>query len=79
MNQLIERYGADPIRICFADCGDSLDDANFVSELCDSSVNRLYSFENFVKILINDIWGNNLVITHPDKEINYTNNIDKMF
>ena len=79
MNQLIERYGADPIRICFADCGDSLDDANFVSELCDSSVNRLYSFENFVKILINDTWGNNLVITHPDKEINYTNNIDKMF
>ena len=79
MFQLIEKYGADPSRICFADCGDNLDDANFITELCDLSINRLYSFENFVKILINDIWSNNLSITHPDKEINYVNSFDKMF
>jgi len=82
VNDLIELYGADASRITLADCGDSLDDANFLREISNLSVNKLYSFENFVKILINEVWNKNkdLKIEDPDKEIKLNNNLfDKIF
>ena len=56
MKDLSNKYGVDASRIALADCGDTLDDANFDPDLCDLSINRLYSFENFVKILIHENW-----------------------
>lgn len=79
---IIRDYGCDASRIALADCGDTLDDANFVTEIADSSVNRLFSFENFLKILINDHWGRmeNFKIEDPDN-INLENAsyFDKIF
>ena len=81
LQDLIATYGCDASRIAIADCGDSLDDANFVRELANLSINRLYSFENFIKILINETWNKNeaFTITNPDKEIQYQGHFDKMF
>lgn len=59
LHELIERYGCDASRIALADCGDTLDDANFVTETCDLSVNKLYSLENFTKILVHETWYKN--------------------
>jgi leucyl-tRNA synthetase len=42
LQDLIATYGCDASRIAIADCGDSLDDANFVRELANLSINRLY-------------------------------------
>jgi leucyl-tRNA synthetase len=81
VSDLIENYGADASRITLADCGDTLDDANFLRELSNISVNRLYSFENFVKILVNEIWNKdeNFKITDPDGEIILNGLFDKIF
>ena len=80
ISDLIKNYGADASRITLADCGDSLDDANFLREICNLSVNRLYSFENFVKILINEVWSKgNVTINDPDGEIKLNNLFDKIF
>ena len=80
INDLVELYGADASRITLADCGDSLDDANFLREICNLSINRLYSFENFVKILINEVWNKmDLKINNPDSEIQFNNLFDRIF
>ena len=81
INDLIENYGCDASRITLADCGDTLDDANFLREISNLSVNRLYSFENFVKILVNEVWNKipDFKITDPDGEIKLDNLFDKIF
>ena len=78
---IIEKYGCDASRIALADCGDSLDDANFVREVADKGINKLFSFENFVKILINEYWNKNpdFKIENPDLVKNYTEDFDKIF
>lgn len=73
---ICEEYGADASRIAIADCGDTLEDANFLCSLADTTISRLYSFENFIKILVKDNWGVELKIKEvPDFE----NSIDKVF
>ena len=81
VNDLINNYGCDASRITLADCGDTLDDANFLREISNLSVNRLYSFENFVKILVNEVWNKipDFKITDPDGEIKLDNLFDKIF
>ena len=81
VNDLIENYGCDASRITLADCGDTLDDANFLREISNLSVNRLYSFENFVKILVNEVWNKipDFKIEDPDGEIKLDNLFDKIF
>lgn len=69
LSDIIDKYGCDASRIALADCGDGLDDANFLPDIADSSVNRLYSFENFIKILINEFWITKK-ITHKDAVFN---------
>lgn len=51
ISDIISQYGADASRLTLADCGDGNDDANFLTDLANSSVNRLYTFENFIKAL----------------------------
>ena len=81
VNDLIDNYGCDASRITLADCGDTLDDANFLREISNLSVNRLYSFENFVKILVNEVWNKNpdFKINDPDGEIKFDGLFDKIF
>ena len=81
VSDLIENYGCDASRITLADCGDTLDDANFLREISNLSVNRLYSFENFVKILVNEVWSKipDFKIEDPDGEIKLDNLFDKIF
>jgi len=81
VSDLIDNYGCDASRITLADCGDTLDDANFLREISNLSVNRLYSFENFVKILVNEVWNKipDFKITDPDGEIKLDNLFDKIF
>lgn len=63
---LINEYGCDASRIAIADCGDGLDDANFVTEIANSAINRLYSFENFFKAILKESWSNGVTISDPD-------------
>ena len=81
INDLIENYGCDASRITLADCGDTLDDANFLREISNLSVNRLYSFENFIKILVNEVWNKipDFKISDPDSEIKFDNLFDQIF
>ena len=81
VNDLIDNYGCDASRITLADCGDTLDDANFLREISNLSVNRLYSFENFVKILVNEVWNKipDFKISDPDSEIKFDNLFDQIF
>ena len=81
VSDLIESYGCDASRITFADCGDTLDDANFLREISNTSVSRLYSFENFVKILVNEVWNKipDFKINDPDGEVKLEGLFDKIF
>jgi leucyl-tRNA synthetase len=79
---IIRDYGCDASRIALADCGDGLDDANFVTEIADSSVNRLYSFENFVKILLKENWEKiemNSFVDPDNINVENFNYFDKIF
>jgi len=82
LTDIIRDYGCDASRIALADCGDGLDDANFVTEIADSNVNRLYSFENFVKILLKENWeklGNNTFVDPDNINVENYNYFDKIF
>ena len=81
VSDLIESYGCDASRITLADCGDTLDDANFLREISNTSVSRLYSFENFVKILVNEVWNKipDFKINDPDGEVKLEGLFDKIF
>ena len=81
VSDLVETYGCDASRITLADCGDTLDDANFLREISNTSISRLYSFENFVKILVNEVWNKNpdFKINDPDGEIKLDGLFDKIF
>ena len=43
MKQAIERFTADGTRLALADAGDTLENANFVFEMADGGLLRLYS------------------------------------
>ena len=81
ISDLVETYGCDASRITLADCGDTLDDANFLREISNNSISRLYSFENFVKILVNEVWSKipDFKINDPDGEIKLEGLFDKIF
>ena len=80
IEDIIEKYGCDASRIALANCGDGLDDANFETEIADSAINRLYSFENFIKILVHEIWEKNKVtFGNPDEQVAFNNEFDKIF
>ncbi|KAF8792340.1 leucine--tRNA ligase, cytoplasmic-like [Argiope bruennichi] len=49
LSQAIEKYSADGMRMSLADAGDGIEDANFVENMADAGVLRLYSFLEWVK------------------------------
>lgn len=48
----IIKYSADGTRLCLADAGDSIEDANFVESTADAGILRLYTFIEWVKEMI---------------------------
>ena len=52
LENIVKDYGADASRFALADCGDGMDDANFVLEIADSAVNRIFIFEKFVQFVL---------------------------
>ncbi|XP_060530694.1 leucine--tRNA ligase, cytoplasmic [Cylas formicarius] len=45
----LDKFGADGMRLCLADAGDSIEDANFVESTADAGILRLYNFLEWVK------------------------------
>lgn len=50
--EAIEKFSADGMRLCLADSGDSVEDANFVVSTADAGILRLYTFIEWVKEMI---------------------------
>jgi len=49
--QAIEQFSADGMRLCLADCGDGVEDANFVTKNADSALLRLYTYLEFCEMV----------------------------
>lgn len=47
--EAIAKFSADGTRLCLADAGDSIEDANFVESTADAGILRLYTFIEWVK------------------------------
>lgn len=52
LSESIEKFSADGTRLCLADSGDSVEDANFVETTADAGILRLYTFIEWVKEMI---------------------------
>ena len=50
MVDAIERFSADGTRLALADAGDTLEDANFMFDMADAGILRLYSQIEWVKV-----------------------------
>lgn len=48
IRQCINKYGTDSSRLALADSGDTLDDANFQSEVANSAIMRLFVLEEWL-------------------------------
>lgn len=49
LSEALDKFCADGMRLCLADAGDSIEDANFVESMADASILRLYTFIEWVK------------------------------
>lgn len=49
LTDAIEKFSADVTRLCLADAGDSVEDANFAETMAEASILRLYTFIEWVK------------------------------
>ncbi|XP_014470950.1 PREDICTED: leucine--tRNA ligase, cytoplasmic [Dinoponera quadriceps] len=47
--EAVDKFSADGMRLCLADSGDSVEDANFVESTADAGILRLYNFIEWVK------------------------------
>lgn len=50
--EAVAKFSADGTRLCLADSGDSVEDANFVEQTADAGILRLYTFIEWVKEMI---------------------------
>lgn len=50
--EAVEKFSADGMRLCLADSGDSVEDANFVESTADAGILRLYTFIEWVKEML---------------------------
>lgn len=54
LSEAVKKFSADGMRLCLADAGDSVEDANFVESMADAGILRLYTFIEWVKEVINN-------------------------
>lgn len=52
LHEAIDKFSADGTRLCLADSGDSVEDANFVEVTADAGILRLYTLIEWVKEMI---------------------------
>ncbi|XP_031781596.1 leucine--tRNA ligase, cytoplasmic [Nasonia vitripennis] len=52
LSEAVKKYSADGTRLCLADSGDSVEDANFVERTADAGILRLYTFIEWVKEIV---------------------------
>ena len=78
VDKAVQEFSTDVLRMTLADCGDGLDDANFVTEIAQANIGRLFTFENFLKIVIEHWTKNNSKIGDIDNST-YTIYFDKIF
>lgn len=71
LKDAVSKFSADGMRLCLADAGDSVEDANFVESTADAGILRLYTFIEWVKEMLA---SKNLLRTGPKDTFN-----DKVF
>ncbi|CAH0561246.1 unnamed protein product [Brassicogethes aeneus] len=49
LSEAVKKFSADGMRLCLADAGDSVEDANFSESMAEASILRLYTFIEWVK------------------------------
>ena len=49
LTDAISKYSADGMRLCLADAGDSVEDANFVEKTAEAGLLRLFAFIEWIK------------------------------
>lgn len=52
VSEAIKKFSSDGTRLCLADSGDSVEDANFVEATADAAILRLYTFIEWVKEIL---------------------------
>lgn len=52
LSDAVKKFSADGMRLCLADAGDSVEDANFVESMADAGILRLYTFIEWVKEIL---------------------------
>ncbi|XP_015982068.2 leucine--tRNA ligase, cytoplasmic [Rousettus aegyptiacus] len=52
LNQAIDKFSADGMRLALADAGDTIEDANFVETMADAGILRLYTWVEWVKEMV---------------------------
>ncbi|XP_049764859.1 leucine--tRNA ligase, cytoplasmic [Schistocerca cancellata] len=52
LSEAVEKFSADGMRLTLADAGDSLEDANFVENMADAGILRLYTFIEWTKEML---------------------------
>ncbi|SPP79186.1 leucine--tRNA ligase, cytoplasmic [Drosophila guanche] len=52
LTDAVDKFSADGMRLCLADAGDSIEDANFVESTADAGILRLYTFIEWVKEML---------------------------
>ena len=52
LKEAVDKFSADGMRLCLADGGDSIEDANFVESMANAGILRLYTFIEWVKELL---------------------------
>ncbi|XP_033208531.1 leucine--tRNA ligase, cytoplasmic isoform X2 [Belonocnema kinseyi] len=52
LTEAVRKFSADGMRLCLADSGDSVEDANFVESMADAGILRLYTFIEWVKEVV---------------------------
>ncbi|XP_065358523.1 leucine--tRNA ligase, cytoplasmic [Calliphora vicina] len=52
LHEAVDKFSADGMRLCLADAGDSVEDANFVESTADAGILRLYTFIEWVKEML---------------------------
>ncbi|KAF5297292.1 hypothetical protein FQA39_LY12131 [Lamprigera yunnana] len=50
--EAVQKFSADGMRLCLADSGDTVEDANFVESTADAGILRLYTFIEWVKEIL---------------------------
>lgn len=71
LTDAVRKFSADGMRLCLADSGDSVEDANFVESMADAGILRLYTFIEWVKEILE---SKDSLRTGPDNSFN-----DKVF